>query len=84
MIVRKGGNPNFLSDNEIYDIHVSTLDLLEHVGVLVESEEALGLLHGIGANVVDNDIAGIVSRILNGITVSDETLATEVTHLCAS
>jgi len=51
MIVRKGGNLKFLSNDEIYNIHVSTLDLLEHVGVLVESEEALKLLHGIGANV---------------------------------
>jgi len=38
---------------------------------------------GIGAMsyekaVIDNDIAGIVSRILEGITVSDDTLATEV------
>jgi trimethylamine--corrinoid protein Co-methyltransferase len=38
---------------------------------------------GIGAMsyekaVIDNDIAGMVSRILQGITVSDETLATDV------
>lgn len=38
---------------------------------------------GIGAmsyekSVIDNDIAGIVSRILEGITVSDETLATDI------
>jgi trimethylamine--corrinoid protein Co-methyltransferase len=38
---------------------------------------------GIGAMsyekaIIDNDIAGIVSRILEGITVSDETLATDV------
>jgi trimethylamine--corrinoid protein Co-methyltransferase len=29
-------------------------------------------------SVIDNDIAGIVSRILQGITVSDDTLATDV------
>jgi trimethylamine--corrinoid protein Co-methyltransferase len=51
MIMRRGGSLKVLSNEEIYDIHVSTLDLLEHVGVQVESEEALKLLHKIGATV---------------------------------
>jgi trimethylamine--corrinoid protein Co-methyltransferase len=51
MIMRRGGYLKFLSNEQIYEIHVSTLDLLEHVGVQVESEEALKLLHKIGATV---------------------------------
>ena len=51
MIARKGGYLKFLSDEQIYDIHIRTLDILEHVGVQVESEEALKLLHETGAAV---------------------------------
>lgn len=51
MITRRGGLLKFLSDEQIYDVHLSTLDLLEHVGVQVESEEALKLLHEQGAAV---------------------------------
>lgn len=51
MIARRGGYLKVLSNEDIYDIHVSTLDLLEHVGVQVESEEALKLLHEMGAAV---------------------------------
>jgi len=51
MITRRGGRLKLLSNEQIYDIHVATLDLLEHVGVQVESEEALKLLDGIGATV---------------------------------
>jgi len=51
MIARRGGSLRFLSNEQIYEIHVSTLDLLEHVGVQVESEEALKLLHEAGAAV---------------------------------
>jgi len=52
MIGRRGGQLKILSNKEIYDIHMSTLDVLENVGIRVESEEALKLLDGIGA-VVD-------------------------------
>ena len=51
MITRRGGRLKFLSNEQIYEIHTATLDLLEHVGVQVESEEALKLLDGIGAAV---------------------------------
>ena len=51
MFERRGGQLKFLSNDDVYDIHVSTLDLLEHVGVQVECEEALKLLHGLGADV---------------------------------
>ncbi|HYB84022.1 MAG TPA: trimethylamine methyltransferase family protein, partial [archaeon] len=51
MIMRRGGYLKFLSNEQIYEIHASTLDLLEHVGVQVESEEALKLLNGVGAAV---------------------------------
>jgi trimethylamine--corrinoid protein Co-methyltransferase len=51
MIARKGGYLRILSNEQIYDVHVSTLDVLEHVGVRIESEEALKLLKEIGAAV---------------------------------
>ena len=49
MIGRRGGQLKILSKEEIYDIHISTLDVLERVGIRVESEEALKLLDEIGA-----------------------------------
>ena len=51
VITRKGGTLKLLSNEEIYEIDVSTLELLEHVGVQVESEEALKLLQDMGAAV---------------------------------
>ena len=51
MIARRGGYLKVLSNEQIYEIHVSTLDLLEHVGVQVESEEVLKLLNDAGAAV---------------------------------
>jgi trimethylamine--corrinoid protein Co-methyltransferase len=51
MITRKGGQLKFLTNDQIYDIHVATLDLLERVGVQVESEDALKLLNDVGAAV---------------------------------
>jgi len=37
------------SDDELYDIHLATLEVLEHTGVFVQHEEALEILHGGGA-----------------------------------
>jgi len=51
MNLRKGGSLKVLSNEQIYQIHLATLDLLEHVGVQVESEEALKLLNDMGASV---------------------------------
>ena len=42
---------NILSENQLEQIHYSTLDLLERVGVKVCEQEALQLLHGAGARV---------------------------------
>jgi len=58
MIARRGGYLKILSNEEIYDIHVSTLDVLEHTGVRVELEGALKLLDKMGA-VVDFKTKGI-------------------------
>ncbi|MBW1979784.1 MAG: trimethylamine methyltransferase family protein [Deltaproteobacteria bacterium] len=41
------------SDDELYDIHLATLEVLQHTGVFVENEEALEILDGGGA-VIDN------------------------------
>jgi trimethylamine--corrinoid protein Co-methyltransferase len=37
------------SDDELYDIHLATLEVLEHTGVFVENGEALEMLDGGGA-----------------------------------
>jgi len=40
-----------LSHDDLYNIHLATTEVLERVGVLVENEEVLELLHKAGANV---------------------------------
>lgn len=49
------GSPQFriLSDEQIEELHFATLQILERTGVLFESQEALELLDGAGANVSD-------------------------------
>ncbi|HKL13835.1 MAG TPA: trimethylamine methyltransferase family protein [Halanaerobiales bacterium] len=40
---------NFLSDNQLDELHLKTLEVLERVGVRIDEEEALGLLEKAGA-----------------------------------
>jgi len=40
-----------LSDDEVESIHLSSIDVLEHVGMIVPVEETLGLLKNAGADV---------------------------------
>jgi trimethylamine--corrinoid protein Co-methyltransferase len=49
MMARTGGKLKILSNGQIYDVHASTLDVLEHVGVRFDSEEALRVLREMGA-----------------------------------
>ncbi len=44
---------NVLSKDELYRIHMATLEVLESIGVRVDDEEALDLLRSIGAYVDD-------------------------------
>jgi trimethylamine--corrinoid protein Co-methyltransferase len=46
---RAGLGLRIFSDDELYDIHLATLEVLEHTGVFVENEEALEILDGGGA-----------------------------------
>jgi trimethylamine--corrinoid protein Co-methyltransferase len=46
-----GGKFQVLSSDQIYDIHMATLEVLERTGVLVKEENALRLLGGAGADV---------------------------------
>jgi len=48
---RKGGYLKILTKDELYDIHLATLEVLEHTGVKVEHEGALKALDNIGAYV---------------------------------
>ena len=40
-----------LTDQEVEEVHVATLEVLEHTGVFVEDDEALEILHGGGARI---------------------------------
>ena len=44
---------NIFSDDELYDIHLATLEVLEKTGIFVENEDAREILHGGGAK-IDN------------------------------
>jgi trimethylamine--corrinoid protein Co-methyltransferase len=46
---RAGLGLRIFSDDELNDIHLATLEVLEHTGVFVENEEALEILDGGGA-----------------------------------
>ena len=46
-----GFSLNIFSDDELYDIHLATLEVLEKTGIFVESEEALAVLDGGGAKI---------------------------------
>jgi len=47
----RGGQLKILSSEQIYDIHMATLDILQHTGVLVHEPTALRLLKDAGAEV---------------------------------
>jgi trimethylamine--corrinoid protein Co-methyltransferase len=47
----KGGQYKVLSDGELYDIHLATLEVLEEVGVRVEYKPALDLMADNGCRV---------------------------------
>ncbi len=49
---RQGFGLNSFTDDELYDIHLATLEVLEKTGLFVDSAEALDLFDGAGA-VVD-------------------------------
>lgn len=51
---------NLFSDDELHEIHLATLEVLQHTGVLVESEEALEIFRGAGAKVDRSGKSGIV------------------------
>lgn len=48
MVVR-GGQLEVLTKKQIYDIHMASLDVLEHTGVIVREDEALRVLDEAGA-----------------------------------
>ncbi len=50
--VSGGLSVNMFTDDELEEIHLATLEVLEHTGLFIEDEEALEVFHGGGA-VVD-------------------------------
>jgi trimethylamine--corrinoid protein Co-methyltransferase len=53
-----GASLNLLSDDDLHDIHLATLEVLERTGVWVEDEEARRLFASAGANV--DEASGVV------------------------
>ena len=47
----QGLSLNSLTDDELYDIHLATLEVLEKTGLFIESDEALNVFDGAGAEV---------------------------------
>jgi trimethylamine--corrinoid protein Co-methyltransferase len=61
----KGGQYKVLDDNELYDIHLATLEVLEEVGVRVEYRPALELMADCGCRVdFSNRIVQIPEHVL--------------------
>ena len=48
---RQGFGLNSFTDDELYDIHLATLEVLEKTGLFIETDEALDLFDGFGAEV---------------------------------
>jgi len=46
-----GFSLNLMTDDELHEIHLATLEILKNVGVFVENEEALEIFHGAGCRV---------------------------------
>jgi len=42
---------NFLTDDELFDIHLATIEVLEKTGLFIETDEALDIFDGAGAEV---------------------------------
>lgn len=59
-------SPKFriLTDDQVYELHLATLELLEETGVQVENKEALEMLHGAGAHVCKNNLVKIPSYLI--------------------
>ena len=53
-----------LSDQQLEKLHHASLEILERTGVTVDSEEAIELLHGAGADVSDPKRVRIPSYLI--------------------
>ena len=55
-----------LSDNELEEIHLATLEVLERTGLFVENREALDVFDGVGAEIDSkNKIVKIPPSLVN-------------------
>lgn len=59
-------SPKFrvLTDDQVYELHLATLELLEETGVKVENQEAVHMLRDAGAHVCGGDIVKIPSFLI--------------------
>jgi len=56
----KGGQLRILTNDELYEIHLATLEILERIGVKVSEQKALRMLGEAGANI---DVKEKIARI---------------------
>lgn len=54
----------FLTDDQISEIHNSSLEILERTGVLVYEEQAIELLHGANCSILENNSVRIPSYVV--------------------
>ncbi len=57
-------NVKYLSDDQLYEIHMATLEVLERTGVRVDNKEARDLLKDAGAYMKDNNIVKIPAYLV--------------------
>lgn len=86
---------NIFTDDELYDIHLATLEVLEKTGVFVEDEEAIEILYGGGAIVdpktkvvkfppylVEDAIRSVPSKFVAAGRVPESDIVLESKRVC--
>ncbi len=62
----QGFGLNSFTDDELYDIHLATLEVLEKTGLFIDTDEALDLFDGYGAQVGQFAIVGFTAGFATG------------------
>lgn len=63
-LTQNGPSFSFLTEDQLYDIHMASLEVLERSGVRVDSEEALEMLEAGGAYIEEGNIVKIPTAMV--------------------